>query len=163
MIDLPTIILRHRKENLAKCSLRGLEPRKDLQFYTYPVDPLPEMKSYIILSLEGEELSYADREHGLFLIDGTWNYAEVMYQKSVAGRNFIYRTLPKNIYTAYPRKQTGCKDPERGLASVEALYVAYLILGKDPSGLLDHYYWKKPFLAQPTLKSLSRSELLQTQ
>lgn len=131
MIDLPTIILRHRKENLAKCSLRGLETRKDLQFYTYPKDPLPRMNSYIILSLEGEELSYNDKDHGLFLIDGTWNYAEVMYQKSIAECTFIHRTLPKNIHTAYPRKQTGCQDPERGLASVEALYVAYLIMGKD--------------------------------
>ena len=56
------------------------------------------------------------------------------------------RSLPGHFVTAYPRKQEDCPDPERGLASVEALYIAHQILGHDTEGLLEHYHWKEKFL-----------------
>ena len=139
---LPTIILRHRKENLKKCSLQGLESRTDIQFLAYPCADYPNLSSYVVLSLDAPPLAIGDADSGLLLIDGTWKYAEVM------ARQLPYckpRSLPKEIRTAYPRKQTDCIDPKRGLASVEALYIAYMIMGRDPSGLLDHYYWEKSF------------------
>lgn len=141
---LPTIILRHRKENLKKCSLRGLETREDLCFLTYPLDPMPILKEQIILVMDAPPLTQNDQGHGLFLIDGTWKYAEVM-QRQVQGQ-YIERSIPLHFRTSYPRKQTGCADPNRGLASVEALFIAYHILGYNTEGLLDYYYWKKPFL-----------------
>ena len=136
----PTIILRHRKENLKKCSLRGLENRKDIHFYSYPWKvPKPDLKEYIVLALDAPVLTKADSEKGIFLLDGTWRYAEKMLQ-SLEG-SFEKRSLP-NVCTAYPRRQ----EDERGLASIEALYLAYLILGRNPEGLLDHYHWKEAFL-----------------
>ena len=142
---LPTIILRHRKENLKKCSLRGLETRKDLQFLSYPCTHYPDLSNYISLSLDAKELTAEDAKYGLFLIDSTWNLAGVMARQVPYSKSTQYRSLPKDIRTAYPRKQTGCIDPTRGLASVEALYMAYLILGRNPAGLLDHYYFKEAF------------------
>jgi pre-rRNA-processing protein TSR3 len=56
-----------------------------------------------------------------------------------------------NYKTAYPRVSKLGTDPENGLASIEALYVAYVILGRDPQGLLDNYHWKKEFLELNTL------------
>jgi len=144
-LNIPTnIVLRHRRENLKKCSLRGLEPREDIDFYTYPRSPLPDLSNHILLTMEGPELSIEDASHGLFLIDGTWKYAEVMY-RSLKTKP-IERTLPRHFLTAYPRKQTECIDPTRGLASVEALYLAYMITKRDTKSLLDHYYWKDEFL-----------------
>jgi len=32
------------------------------------------------------------------------------------------------------------------LASIEALYAAYRLLGRDTNGLLDHYRWADEFL-----------------
>lgn len=151
---LPTIILRHRKENLKKCSLRGLEKRSDMIFYTYPTQNLPSLNQYIMLSFDGPLLSKEDNIRGLFMIDGTWNYASKMYMSLPNKDAILHRSLPQNISTAYPRKQTGCLEPERGLASVEALYIAYLLLGRDPNGILDHYYWKEQFLSQEALKQL---------
>ena len=58
----------------------------------------------------------------------------------------IPRSLPSNIVTAYPRKQDDCSDPDRGLASVEALYAAYYMMGYSTAGILDDYYWGKAFL-----------------
>lgn len=141
---LPTTIFRHRKENLKKCSLNGLEGRSDLEFLTYPIDPLPPLEGQVVLSMEGPLLSEEDKGKGLLLIDGTWKYAALM-ERQVKGE-YERRSLPKGFRTSYPRKQTECKDPERGLASVEALYIAYHILGYETVGLLDHYYWREAFL-----------------
>ncbi|NGX50811.1 MAG: hypothetical protein K1060chlam2_00662 [Chlamydiae bacterium] len=141
---LPTIIVRHRKENLKKCSLHGLETREDLHFYSYPTDPLPNSEGHLLLTMDGAPLSYEDRNNGLYLLDGTWKYAEVMHRQ-LKGRS-IARSIPKEYRTSYPRKQPDCPNPERGLASVEALFIAYHILGHETAGLLDHYYWREEFL-----------------
>lgn len=142
----PTVILRHRKENLKKCSLRGLETREDISFYTYPKDYLPEMEGAILLKLGAPILSKADNPCTLFLIDGTWRYSELMYSQLPPSQTFRERSLPPGLVTAYPRKQEDCVNKERGLASVEALFAAYYILGRDTQGLLDEYYWKNAFL-----------------
>lgn len=142
----PTLILRHRKENLKKCSLRGLEEQKGFDFYTYPLKtPLPNLHGYFLLTIDAPLLTKEDASLGLVLIDGTWRYAATM-EKNVAGLPAIRRRLPAHFATAYPRAQTGCLEPKSGLASIEALYLAYHILGRQTEGLLDHYHWKNEFL-----------------
>jgi pre-rRNA-processing protein TSR3 len=37
-------------------------------------------------------------------------------------------------------------DPGNGLATVEALFLAYHRLGRPTAGLLDHYHWAREFL-----------------
>lgn len=144
-MHLQTIIYRHKKENKKKCSLKGLEKRADMRFFEYPTELLPELQNYILLDLDAPCLSVEDKDKGLLLIDGTWNYAKKMCD-NITKDQFIARSLPINLVTAYPRKQTGCLDPQRGLASIEALYAAYRILERDTEGLLDNYYWKDLFL-----------------
>lgn len=149
MLFPQTIILRHRRENLKKCSLRGLEPREDMRFLTYPKDRLPPLEGYVMLAMEGPVLSRADSGYGLFIIDATWRYAEVMerFVEKNAGVSILQRSLPGSLRTAYPRRQDDCADPERGLASVEALYAAYFLMGRDVAGLLDAYHWNEEFIA----------------
>ena len=141
----PTIILRHRKENLKKCTLRGLEGRADFLFFTYPQDALPPLNQHFLLTIDAPVLSQEDRSLGIFLIDGTWNYAEKMQRQIPFPPLFQKRSLPSHLVTAYPRKQTGCSDPNRGLASIEALVAAHLLLGRSIEGLLDQFYWKTRF------------------
>ncbi len=141
-----TLILRHRRENLRKCSLRGLESRKDMQFYTYTKDTLPSLENTILLTLDAPEITKEDSSFSLFLIDGTWKYSTVMYNQLPKPPLFQKRSLPKALRTAYPRKQDDCIDPERGLASIEALFAAYFLLGWDTTGILDLYHWKDLFL-----------------
>lgn len=146
----PTVILRHKKENLKKCSLRGLEKSEEFQFFTYPQKTLPNLNNYLILDIEAtQELSLEDAHLGLVLIDGTWKYAEKMIAD--LPNPLIKRSLPKGFLTAYPRKQTLCPFPTEGLASIEALYIAYKLLGRKVDGLLDDYYWKEPFLTKNEL------------
>jgi pre-rRNA-processing protein TSR3 len=148
----PTIILRHRKENLKKCSLRGLETRNDFRFFTYPKETLPDLSNYFLLSFDGPLLSEADSDLGIFLIDGTWNYAELMMRQLPKPHLFQTRSLPPHFQTAYPRRQEDCPEPSRGLASLEALFLTYHILGRPIEGLLDNYYWKEDFLKKNSLE-----------
>lgn len=143
---LPTIILRHRRENLKKCSLRGLESRTDFTFFTYPKSSVPDLSGYIILAIDAPPLTRADAGYGLFILDGTWRYAEKMLRSVETSAKLEQRSIPKEVKTAYPRRQDDCPEPESGLASIEAIYVAYRILGRDTTGLLENYYWKKEFL-----------------
>lgn len=137
------LIIRHRRENLKKCSLTPLQGRPDLQFITYPFTEMPQLEGYTILSV-GAPLLEKDEEAPFCLIDATWILAEKINKSLPA--TVKRRSLPPGFVTAYPRKQTGCQDPLAGLASVEALFIAYHMRGQDTSGLLDNYYWKKPFL-----------------
>ena len=149
----PTLILRHRKENLKKCSLRGLETREDFKFFTYPKDFLPPLDNYILLTLGAPPLSEKDSAFGLFLIDATWRYAGIMLNNipSLIMHKCLQRSLPADLRTAYPRQQNDCPDPEAGLASIEALYAAFIILGRKTDDLLDNYYWKEQFLQKNSL------------
>ncbi len=140
----PTIIIRHRKENLKKCSLNGLEKDKNFNFYTYPKDILPDLSGYILLKMDAPILTLDDHQKSLLLIDSTWKYLEKILK--IIPKNIEFRSLPKNFISAYPRKQTMCPDPKYGLASIEALYLAYMITNRSTKNLLDSYFWKEKFL-----------------
>lgn len=142
-----TLIVRHRRENLKKCSLRGLEERLDCAFFSYPHPRLPPLDGYLLLSVEGPPLREEDCSCGLLLLDATWRYASVMAAQIPEVETLPHRSLPAHWRTAYPRRQGDCSDPARGLASVEALFIAYSILGRNTAGLLDRYHWKEHFLS----------------
>jgi pre-rRNA-processing protein TSR3 len=139
---MKTIILRHRRENLKKCSLRGLEKNPDFEFYSYPNDVMPDFSHYLLLKVDAPPLTIEDKDRGIFLIDATWRLAEVM-AKNLPWK-MEARSLPGGYKTAYPRKP----NPETGLASIEALYLAHSILGKPVDTLFDNYRWKEEFLKQ---------------
>lgn len=148
--EIVDVIIRHRRENLKKCSLRGLENRSDLRFYTYPRDVVPDLTGFLLLSFEGKPLTLEDRDKGIVLVDGTWKLAEAIYKNTPALHLLEKRSLPLNFITAYPRRQEDCDDPDRGLASVEALFIARKLQGRCSEGLLDHYHWKDKFLTLNT-------------
>ncbi len=142
----PTIFYRHQKENKKKCTLSPLVSSNLYVFLDYPKASLPTLTDYFILSIDGPVLSRNDSHLGLMLIDGTWKYAEKMLNQVLKEQTIPTRSLPTGFVTAYPRRQTLCTDPERGLASIEALYIANYILGRPTETLLDNYYWKNEFI-----------------
>jgi pre-rRNA-processing protein TSR3 len=142
-----TIVIRHRKENLRKCSLRGLEKRSDFLFFRYPLEEIPPYAGAILLTLEAsEELSINDRGSPLLILDATWRYAQIMEKNLPLAGSLKKRRLPSHFITAYPRRQSDCSNPACGLASIEAIVCAHLLLGLPIAGLLDHYYWRDSFL-----------------
>lgn len=148
---MKNIIIRHKKENLKKCSLRGLEKRNDLIFFKYPFEIEVDFSNCVLLNMDSNKIiSKEDKDKKIVLIDSTWRYLDKILK--VFPNDIETRSLPKKYITAYPRKQTLCSDPKYGLASVEALYLAYLLTDRDPQGLLDNYFWKNDFLSINRLK-----------
>jgi pre-rRNA-processing protein TSR3 len=138
----PTVIIRDAHENPRKCSILPLRGRPDLRFFTHPARGLPDLSGYVRLAAEGPALSAADAGRGLVLLDGSWRRAGGM------GRDFA-DVPPRSLSgyrTAYPRTSKRGTDPDNGLASVEALFLAYHLLGRPTAGLLDHYRWAEEFL-----------------
>jgi pre-rRNA-processing protein TSR3 len=121
--------------------------RSDLHFIPYPYGELPLLQGYSVLALEGPVVTPADAVAGLVVLDGTWRYAATMLEALDKRIVLPRRSLPSQWRTAYPRRQLDCVDPERGLASVEALYIAYLLMGRSPEGILDQYHWRDDFLS----------------
>src|SRR5262249_24837837 len=147
----PTVVVRHPRENPRKCSVLPLRGREDLLFINYPVRERPALEHYVRLAADGPELSAADAQRGLLLLARRWRWAESMT------RDFLDvppRSL-RGYQTAYPRVSKRGTDPDNGLASVEALYLAYRILGRPTKGLLDHYRWAEEFLRRNRLLSVN--------
>lgn len=141
----PTVVWRHRKEKLKKCSLHGLESRDDFRFFRYPNELLPELPQYCVLAVDAPPLTDADAHRGLLVIDATWRYAATMLAMVPHSPDMVTRSIPPQCRTAYPRRQHDCPDEHRGLASAEAIYVAYRILGRNTDGILDNYHWRDEF------------------
>src|SRR5438477_1703495 len=122
----PTVIVRHSHENPRKCSVLPLRGRPDLVFLNYPVAAPPALDGYVRLAAEGPPLSAADSAAGLLLLDGSWSWADKMT------RTFA-QVPPRSLsgfQTAYPRVSKRGTDPGNGLATVEALFLAYHLLGR---------------------------------
>ena len=154
----PTIIVRHTHENPRKCSVLPLRGRRDVVFLTYPVKDRPLLDGYIRLAAEGPSLSLEDADKGILLLDGSWRWAEAMTR---AFEDVPARSL-HGWRTAYPRVSKLGTDPDNGLASIEALFLAYHILGRPTQGLLDHYYWAKNFLRANGLPDVNSQTMLRT-
>jgi pre-rRNA-processing protein TSR3 len=137
------VIVVHPKERRSKCTILPLRGRPGLRFArstslaaTGPID------QYVRLDVKGPPLSAADANRGLLLLDGTWRWVEDLATpfghletRSIAG-----------VLTAYPRGAAIGELPEGGLATIEALYAAYQIVGRSTEGLLDTYHWAGQFL-----------------
>lgn len=136
-------VIRHPKERRSKCSLRPLEEREDIVFYRARPDWQMDVTGYTLLALDAPQLSTADAGRPLLLLDSTWRLLPQL-EACLVGEP-VRRTLP-SVQTAYPRLSKIAEDPVGGLASVEALYLAQLLLGKRDDSLLADYYWREDFL-----------------
>lgn len=144
----PTIIVRHPKENPKKCSVLPLKGRDGVQFLTYPVKDCLALDEYIRLAAEGPPLSREDSAHGILLLDASWRWATRMHAD-------FAEVPPRSLSgwkSAYPRSSKLGTDPANGLASIEALFIAYHILGRETEGLLSAYRWADAFLELNHLK-----------
>jgi pre-rRNA-processing protein TSR3 len=136
-------ILRHPAENLAKCSVEPLRGRPDLEFVTAEGPAVVRGEGRILLEVGAPLLTAADIGRGLILLDGNWKHVPRLRER-VAGAT-LPRSLPP-VATAYPRRNAAGADPADGLATVEALYLALRLLGRDDPTLLAGYRWREAFL-----------------
>ena len=142
-MSVDILILRDPRESQAKCSLTPLAGRQGIRFVTYHRDRRLSAEGRVLLHPEGELLSPADRGRDLFLIDCAWRRVPSLL-RTVDGELHL-RRLPE-LETAYPRRSKTFEDPAQGLASIEALYAATVLLGEPREDLLDGYRWRDAFL-----------------
>lgn len=136
-------VIRHPKERRSKCSLTPLEGRGDIAFHRAREGWGFDITGFTVLALGAPELSVADAGRPLLLLDSTWRllpHVEACLRG--AGQR---RTLPM-VATAYPRVSKLAEDPQGGLASVEALYLAKLLIGERDDSLLADYFWRERFM-----------------
>jgi pre-rRNA-processing protein TSR3 len=152
MTPVPTTVIRHPKEKIAKCSLRFLHERPEMTFLRGRPGWQFDATGFLLLAVDAPPLSPADAGHPLLLLDSTWRWLPQLLA-CVAGAP-IRRSIPGGIQTAYPRVSKVFEDPAAGLASIEALYLARKLLGDDDPGLLEGYRWRDEFLAEVARKGL---------
>ncbi|PXA03777.1 hypothetical protein DDZ13_10850 [Coraliomargarita sinensis] len=145
-------VIRHPKERRSKCSLTPLEGRGDIRFLKARPGWEFDITGYTVLGLGAPELSAEDAGRPLLLLDSTWRLLPQL-EACLKGRA-VRRTLPA-VETAYPRVSKIDQDPCGGLASVEALYLARLLLGERDDSLLQAYYWRDGFM-----ENMKRSGLI---
>ncbi|WP_339734454.1 hypothetical protein [uncultured Gimesia sp.] len=140
----PTIIVVHPKERKSKCTVQSLRTHEDFVFWKFPRKEPDKLTHYVRLGMGGPQISQADAASGLLVLDGTWRLAEKM---EPAFEELPIRSLPA-WETAYPRVSKQFDDPASGLATIEAIFMAYHLMGYETEGLLDGYYWADAFLEQ---------------
>lgn len=139
----PTLIIRHRRENKKKCSLTPLQHCPGFSFQTYPLDNPEIPANTVLLSHLGEPLTKEDCKGPLLLLDGTWAHVEKMSRFIDPEERLTKKSIPAGWKTAYPR----CQEVSSGLASIEALFAAYTILGWEKEHLLKNYHWSEKFIS----------------
>ncbi|GAB4139673.1 MAG: hypothetical protein Fur0037_06030 [Planctomycetota bacterium] len=144
MTPIPTVVIRHGKERISKCSLRFLHGRREIRCLRAGPGFRFDATGHILLCVDAPVLTIADAGRPLLLLDSTWRWLPRLM--AALDGDPIRRSLPP-VPTAYPRTSKLFADPEHGLASVEALYWARRILGDDDPSLLDGYRWRDQFLA----------------
>ena len=142
MPNLPTIIIVSRTERPNKCTVLPLRDHPDIRLIRYPFKHVPDADGYVQLAVGAPLLTSADQKKGLLILDGTWRRVARM---ATHFPDVVLRGLPP-WKTAYPRASRIDEEPEHGLASVEALFAALTILGRNTRGILDHYHWRENFL-----------------
>ncbi len=139
----PTIIVVHPKERASKCTVAPLKGREGFVFWKFPKRGPEPLDNYVRLGMGGPLLSPLDADCGLLVLDGTWKWAERMESEFA---DLPVRSLP-DWKTAYPRVSKVHEDPNNGLATIEAIFAAYIHLGRSTESLLDEYHWADQFLA----------------
>jgi pre-rRNA-processing protein TSR3 len=138
----PTILVVHPRENRRKCSVEPLRGRPGFRFWKFPERGPEPIDGYVRLAIGGPLISADDACRGLLVLDGTWRLAQRM---EPFFSELPVRSLPEWV-TAYPRASKSWPDPTQGLATIEAIYAAWLGMGRPVAGLLDHYRWAEQFL-----------------
>lgn len=142
-----------RSERVSKCTILPLAYRDDFAIRRIrrgvPLDPLT---GDLLLHPDGESLATLApllRADGavqrISAIDCTWKQLPG-FLRWVPEPLPLLAGIPPGFVTAYPRKNKTGQDPDGGLATIEALFIADVFLGGWDESLLAEYYFGPAFL-----------------
>lgn len=134
-------------ETSNKCTILPLAYRSD--FNIMRGDKARTLAADILLHPEGVPLQSLNREEfpvqRLAAIDCVWRRLSPILQKIAQPLPLLVR-IPAEFVTAYPRASRKDFDPEGGLATIEAIFIAAAFLGNWDQSLLREYYFAEKFI-----------------
>ena len=147
-------ILVDRTERPQKCSILPLAYREDFRIVRFDRRyPIASLTGSLLLHPEGvplSELAAEETPRGDFTtlsaIDCNWIRLDAVLGK-IVGPSPPRVRIPDGFQTAYRRRNKHDLDPERGLATIEALFIASAFLGVWDETLLQEYPTAAEFLS----------------
>ncbi|MFN0206433.1 MAG: ribosome biogenesis domain-containing protein [Planctomycetota bacterium] len=144
MPPVPVLIIRDARESPRKCTIAALRGLPNITIRGWQRDTPIDISGTTFLHPGGDALTLADADRPLLIVDSSWHHlAQIM--NDLTGRH-VKRSIPAGFVSAYPRKSRIYQDPQSGLASVEALYIALTILGGRRDDILEPYHFRNQFL-----------------
>lgn len=145
-------ILIDARENKRQCTIHPIREREDFQirYFDRTRSPLAAFGTEILLHVDGIDLA-EDREknglaHSVGLIDCTWKWVAPTMERLEKSPARLVK-IPAAFLTAYPRKSKyPGLDPDGGLATIEAVFIAAAFAGSWDESLLEKYHFKNDFL-----------------
>ena len=143
-------VLLDKGETPNKCTIAPLAGRPDFSLFRVKGDrKWGPLRSSILLHHKGECLTVIkkslDEVHGIASVDCVWRRLDKLLDR-IEGPLPILARIPDNFVTAYPRKSEKNTDPESGLATIEAIFVASALFGHWEPSLLSQYYFGRKFI-----------------
>ena len=143
-------ILVDRGERLNKCTILPLAGHPELDIVRYHRGrPIPALAGQLLLHPEGtalNDLGTNERQVAtLSAIDCTWKRLGSVLRLIAQPLPRLVK-IPDGFQTAYPRRNKLNQDPDSGLATIEAVFIAAAFLGHWNVSLLGKYPFATEFL-----------------
>lgn len=138
-------------ETVNKCTIAPLAYRSDFRLIGVPRrGPLRSLRADWLLHPDGECITIlrtqaAPATPTLAAVDCVWRRLPKLLERLPGTLPRLVR-IPEGFVTAYPRKSEIDADPQAGLATIEAIFVAAALLGNWDTTLLSEYYFGRAFV-----------------
>jgi ribosome biogenesis protein Tsr3 len=141
-------------ETQNKCTISPLAYRTDFRLTHVKSDAKEDglfgpLQSPLILHHEGECITTLVKSMGtvpgIACIDCVWRRLDGLLHR-VAAPMPVYARIPDGFVTAYPRTSKQNTDPDTGLATIEAIFIAAALVGNWDASLLSEYYFGPKFI-----------------
>lgn len=140
-------------ETANKCTIAPLASRTDFHLFRVKGDgPLGPLSAPVLLHHEGQCLTTL-RETvspvpALASVDCVWRRLPKLLNRIEwkDGKQPALAKIPEGFRTVYPRVGANGTDPQGGLATIEALFVAAALLGNYDPTLLSQYHFARRFI-----------------
>jgi pre-rRNA-processing protein TSR3 len=141
-----------------KCTIASLSYRNDFRLFRVKGgEALGPLTSPILLHHQGECLTTLRKSLGevqaIATVDCVWHRLDVLLNR-ITRPLPIFARVPDGFETAYPRRSIKNTDPEAGLATIEAIFVAAALLGNWDASLFSEYYFGRKFIELNTERFL---------
>jgi pre-rRNA-processing protein TSR3 len=142
-------VLMDPKENPHKCTVTPLKGRTDILIRKFSDAPaIKPFSTDLLLHVDGLDLPTlvaANKINSIGVIDCVWKRVEPILKRLENPLPTLAR-IPEGFVTAYPRRNKLGHDPDAGLATIEAMFIAGAFAGAWDETLLDNYYFKDNFI-----------------